>query len=214
MRYLFYIEEGLGIGIVAQMAYVPEADSDLVALDASKLFSPSITKIGCRRGTFLRGYMYEFIELLALNDIDEQAAQAQRTAFGLSATEATEAARVAAKAQELPAVAAAREAGLDRRGRRDPAEPAGGDGGCWAWISRPHTILRPPKRDGGTSVVAPAVLCSTRKTRVASAPGAGTPNGHILTQLRQDAHCGSTAAPAPQFRHLRASLQACSESNP
>ncbi len=37
----------------------------MVALDASKLFSPSITRIGFRRGTFLRGFMYEFIELFA-----------------------------------------------------------------------------------------------------------------------------------------------------
>ena len=71
-----YVRLGLGIGIVAQMAYDPEADSDLVALDASKLFDPSITKIGCRRGTFLRGYMYEFIELFAphlTRDIVEEA---------------------------------------------------------------------------------------------------------------------------------------------
>ncbi len=60
-----YVRLGLGIGIVARMAYDEEADSDLVALDASHLFAPSVTKIGCRRGTFLRGYMYEFIELFA-----------------------------------------------------------------------------------------------------------------------------------------------------
>jgi LysR family cys regulon transcriptional activator len=57
-----YVRLGLGIGIVAAMAYDKEADSDLIALDASHLFSSSITKIGCRRGTFLRGYMYDFIE--------------------------------------------------------------------------------------------------------------------------------------------------------
>lgn len=57
-----YVRLGLGIGIVAAMAYDEEVDSDLVALDASHLFSSSITKIGCRRGTFLRGYMYDFIE--------------------------------------------------------------------------------------------------------------------------------------------------------
>ncbi|MFT4826436.1 MAG: LysR family cys regulon transcriptional activator [Halioglobus sp.] len=57
-----YVRLGLGIGIVAGMAYDKETDSDLVALDASHLFSSSITKIGCRRGTFLRGYMYDFIE--------------------------------------------------------------------------------------------------------------------------------------------------------
>ncbi|MEP5766583.1 MAG: HTH-type transcriptional regulator CysB [Halieaceae bacterium] len=60
-----YVRLGLGIGIVAQMAYDSSIDSDLVTLDASHLFAPSVTKIGCRRGTFLRGYMYEFIELFA-----------------------------------------------------------------------------------------------------------------------------------------------------
>ncbi len=40
-------------------------DDDLVALDASHLFDASTTKIGFRRGTFLRGYMYDFIRLFA-----------------------------------------------------------------------------------------------------------------------------------------------------
>ena len=57
-----YVRLGLGIGIVAGMAYDKNVDSDLVALDASHLFASSVTKIGCRRGTFLRGYMYQFIE--------------------------------------------------------------------------------------------------------------------------------------------------------
>ncbi|MFO7550370.1 MAG: HTH-type transcriptional regulator CysB [Haliea sp.] len=57
-----YVRLGLGIGIVAAMAYDERADADLVALDATKLFASSVTKIGCRRGTFLRGYMYDFIE--------------------------------------------------------------------------------------------------------------------------------------------------------
>ncbi|WP_439135296.1 HTH-type transcriptional regulator CysB [Pseudomaricurvus sp.] len=60
-----YVRLGLGVGIIAKMAYNEELDSDLVALDASHLFQPSTTKIGFRRGTFLRGYMYEFIELFA-----------------------------------------------------------------------------------------------------------------------------------------------------
>jgi LysR family cys regulon transcriptional activator len=57
-----YVRLGLGIGIVAAMAYDEQADDDLIALNASHLFSSSVTKIGCRRGTFLRGYMYDFIE--------------------------------------------------------------------------------------------------------------------------------------------------------
>jgi LysR family cys regulon transcriptional activator len=47
------------------MAYKPETDSDLVSLDASHLFDPSITRIGFRRGAFIRGFMYEFIEQFA-----------------------------------------------------------------------------------------------------------------------------------------------------
>jgi LysR family cys regulon transcriptional activator len=57
-----YVRLGLGIGIVADMAHDEEIDSDLVALDARHLFASSITSIGCRKGTFLRGYMYDFIE--------------------------------------------------------------------------------------------------------------------------------------------------------
>lgn len=60
-----YVRLGLGIGIVAHMAYEAEADADLVALDASHLFKPSITSIGFRRGTYLRGFMYDFIEAFA-----------------------------------------------------------------------------------------------------------------------------------------------------
>ncbi|MCX4029576.1 HTH-type transcriptional regulator CysB [Endozoicomonas sp. SM1973] len=60
-----YVRLGLGVGIVAKMAYNQELDQDLVALDASHLFESSITKIGFRKGTFLRGFMYEFIEQFA-----------------------------------------------------------------------------------------------------------------------------------------------------
>ena len=60
-----YVRSGLGIGIIAKMAYDPESDSDLVTLDASHLFDYSTTMIGCLRGTFLRGYMYRFFELFA-----------------------------------------------------------------------------------------------------------------------------------------------------
>jgi LysR family cys regulon transcriptional activator len=57
-----YVRLGLGIGIVAHMAYEPRLDVDLVALDAAHLFASSVTSIGFRRGTFLRGFMYDFIE--------------------------------------------------------------------------------------------------------------------------------------------------------
>lgn len=60
-----YVRLGLGIGIVAKMAYDPQEDSDLVSLDVSHLFAPSVTKIGFRRGTFLRGFMFDFLEAFA-----------------------------------------------------------------------------------------------------------------------------------------------------
>jgi LysR family cys regulon transcriptional activator len=60
-----YVRLGLGVGIVARMAYDAEADGDLVAIDAGHLFGKSITRIGIRKDTFLRSYMYEFIRLFA-----------------------------------------------------------------------------------------------------------------------------------------------------
>ena len=60
-----YVRLGLGVGIVARMAVIPEEDGDLVALDASHLFAGHTTWIGFRRGTLLRKYMYDFAQLLA-----------------------------------------------------------------------------------------------------------------------------------------------------
>ncbi len=60
-----YVRLGMGVGIVASMAYEPDKDGDLVSLDASHLFEPSVTRIGLRRGVFLRTYMYRFIETFA-----------------------------------------------------------------------------------------------------------------------------------------------------
>lgn len=60
-----YVRLGLGIGIVAHMAYDPEKDADLVALEAKHLFKSSVASIGFRRGSYIRTYMYDFIELFA-----------------------------------------------------------------------------------------------------------------------------------------------------
>ncbi|QHS09855.1 HTH-type transcriptional regulator CysB [Sinimarinibacterium sp. NLF-5-8] len=60
-----YVRLGMGIGIVASMAYNPELDRDLVRVPVDHLFASSITHIGYRRGLFLRGYMYEFLQLFA-----------------------------------------------------------------------------------------------------------------------------------------------------
>ena len=60
-----YVELGMGVGIVAQMAHDPDRDRAFVKLDAGHLFAPSTTRLAIRRGAFLRGYVYEFIHLFA-----------------------------------------------------------------------------------------------------------------------------------------------------
>ncbi|MDE2131194.1 MAG: HTH-type transcriptional regulator CysB [Betaproteobacteria bacterium] len=60
-----YVELGMGVGIIAAMAYDPERDSGLRARDVSHLFENSTTRIGIRRGAYLRQYTYDFIELFA-----------------------------------------------------------------------------------------------------------------------------------------------------
>jgi LysR family cys regulon transcriptional activator len=60
-----YVELGLGVGIVAYMAFNPDRDRQLRALDASHLFESSTTHMGIRKNTYLRGYTYGFIEMFA-----------------------------------------------------------------------------------------------------------------------------------------------------
>lgn len=59
-----YVDVGLGIGIVASMAYHPERDSNLVRLDVQDLFVPNTTRLALRRGVYLRRYVYAFIRQL------------------------------------------------------------------------------------------------------------------------------------------------------
>jgi len=60
-----YVELGLGIGILAKMAFDPKRDRSLRSIDASHLFESSTTRLGIKRNAYLRRYAYEFIELFA-----------------------------------------------------------------------------------------------------------------------------------------------------
>lgn len=60
-----YVGLGLGLGIIAGMAFDPPRDSGLQAIDAAHLFGSNTTRIGLRRGTYVRRYEYDFIELFA-----------------------------------------------------------------------------------------------------------------------------------------------------
>ena len=94
-----YVRLGLGIGIVAHMAYEPKLDGDLVRLEAGHLFETSTTHIGFRRGMFLRKFMYDFIAIFAPHlkhdKVDEIAAEADL---------AVRAKRAQALGQKLPTI--------------------------------------------------------------------------------------------------------------
>lgn len=60
-----YVELGMGVGIVAQMAFVSERDKHLKMIDAGHLFEASTTRIAIRKNQYLRGFGYHFIELFA-----------------------------------------------------------------------------------------------------------------------------------------------------
>ena len=60
-----YVELGLGVGIVAAIAFDEERDTHLTALDARHLFATNMTRLAVRRGAYLRAFVYDFIETFA-----------------------------------------------------------------------------------------------------------------------------------------------------
>lgn len=70
-----YVRKGMGVGILACMAYDEQRDSDLVAINTDKLFPRLTTWVGFRKDRFLSDYMYSFLQRLVpganRSDIDE-----------------------------------------------------------------------------------------------------------------------------------------------
>ena len=60
-----YVALGMGVGIVASMAFDHGRDKGLRAVEASHLFAPNVTRLALRRGAYLRAYAYRFIEQFA-----------------------------------------------------------------------------------------------------------------------------------------------------
>lgn len=60
-----YVELGMGVGIVAAIAVDEGRDTALRAIDARHLFAPNLTRLAVRRGSYLRRYVYDFIETFA-----------------------------------------------------------------------------------------------------------------------------------------------------
>lgn len=59
-----YVKLGLGVGLVAAMAYDARRDEGLAMRDASHLFPPNTTYVGLRRQVFLRHYLIDFLQRL------------------------------------------------------------------------------------------------------------------------------------------------------
>jgi LysR family cys regulon transcriptional activator len=55
----------MGIGILAKMAFDPARDHGIRLINADHLFAASTTRLGLRRNAYLRGYVYDFIELFS-----------------------------------------------------------------------------------------------------------------------------------------------------
>lgn len=59
-----YVREGLGVGLIATVAYCARTDSDLVARDLSHLFPWETTLLAYRRDKYLRRFQQHFMELM------------------------------------------------------------------------------------------------------------------------------------------------------
>ena len=60
-----YVNLGLGVGIIAEVAYDAQRDSSLGAVDAGSLFGANVTRVGLRRGVISRKFALVFLELLS-----------------------------------------------------------------------------------------------------------------------------------------------------
>ncbi len=70
-----YVELGMGIGIMASMAFSPAKDGDLQLLECEQFFGANTTYIALRRGHYLRSFAYRFIELCS-SRLDEKTVRA------------------------------------------------------------------------------------------------------------------------------------------
>ena len=81
-----YGEVGLGVGIVAGLAYDPERDRNLRGIPAGHLFGTNVTHLAVKQGAYLRSFVYTFIELFSptLNrKLVEQAMSGDHEAYEL-----------------------------------------------------------------------------------------------------------------------------------
>lgn len=60
-----YVELGLGVGLMADIAYSAERDRSLRIAPVGHLFGTNVTRIALKQGAYLRSYVYSLVELLS-----------------------------------------------------------------------------------------------------------------------------------------------------
>lgn len=70
-----YVALGLGVGVVASVAFDAEQDRGLQVIEVPELFPANTTHLAVRRGTYLRSYAHAFIEKVC-PDVGEEAIKA------------------------------------------------------------------------------------------------------------------------------------------
>ncbi len=81
-----YVELGMGVGIIAGLAFNASRDTGLKAIPAGQLFGMNLSRVALKEGAYLRGYVYTFIELMAPNlsrKLVEQVLAGERDSYEL-----------------------------------------------------------------------------------------------------------------------------------
>ncbi len=81
-----YVELGMGVGIIAGLAYNANRDTGLKAIPAGQLFGTNLSRVALKEGAYLRGYVFTFIELMAPNlsrKLVEQVLAGERDSYEL-----------------------------------------------------------------------------------------------------------------------------------
>ncbi len=81
-----YVELGMGVGIIAGLAFNANRDTGLKAIPAGQLFGMNLSRVALKEGAYLRSYVYTFIELMAPNlsrKLVEQVLAGERDSYEL-----------------------------------------------------------------------------------------------------------------------------------
>ncbi len=60
-----YVELGMGVGIIAGLAFDPARDLNLRAMPVGHLFGTNVSRVALKQGAYLRSYVFTFIEILS-----------------------------------------------------------------------------------------------------------------------------------------------------